>query len=74
MTFINYVYSNLLGGKLHLHFPSISAYDKKLTGPCLYIQCKDVSVAVDRAPIKVEGSHYSNSGIDERAIVKYNVS
>ena len=74
MTFINYAYINLLGSKVHLPFPSISAYDNKLTGPCTYIQCKDVSVAVDCAPIKVDGPHNSNSGIDERAIGKCNVS
>ena len=51
---------------------NFSAGDKKLTST--YIQCKDVSVAVDCAPIKVDGSHYSNSGIDERAIGKCNVS
>ena len=48
--------------------------DKKLTRPCRYIQCKDVSVALDHAPIKVDGSHNSNSGIDERDIVKSNLS
>ena len=71
MTFINYVYINLLGSKVHLPFPSI---DKKLTGPCRYIQCKEVLVTSDRAPIKVDGSRNSNSGIDKRAIVKCNVS
>ena len=47
--------------------------DKKLT-TCRYIQCKCVSVACDCAPIKVDGSHDSNSGIDERAIGKSNLS
>ena len=74
MTFINNVYINHLGSKVRLPFPSISAYDKKLTGPCTYIQCKDVSVALDHAPIKIAGSHDGNSGIDERAIVKCNIS
>ena len=71
MIFINYVYINVLG---HLPFLSISAYGKKLTGPCRYIQCKYVSVAVDHAPIKVDGSHNSNSGVDERTIVICKIS
>ena len=51
-----------------------SAGDKKLTRPCRYIQCKHVIVAPDHAPIKVDGSHNRNSGIDERAIVKSDLS
>ena len=42
------------------------AGDKKLTSR--YIQCKYVIIAHDCAPIKVDGSHNSNSGVDERTI------
>ena len=51
----------------------MKASDKELTCICRYIQCEDVSVAGDYAPIKVDGSHNSNCGIDERAIVKSNL-
>ena len=39
-----------------------------------YIQYKGVSVAVDHAPIKVAGSHNSNSSVDERVIDRSNLS
>ena len=44
------------------------AGNKKLTS--MFIQCEDVVVARDCAPIKVDWPHNSNSGIDERAIGK----
>ena len=61
--------------KSKLSLLSISnARDKELTCIWRYIQRKCLLVTSDHAPIKVAGSHNSNSAIDKRAIDESNLS